>query len=93
MTYDVLICFFFCHPHHEPSEMPMYKGVEGSLHWPQSLCCRASPAFGVRVGGKNVFLVEKRCFADRETTDYLLRSSEMENVISFYYLNCVDISC
>ena len=30
MTYDVLICFFY-HPHHEPSEMPMYKGVEASV--------------------------------------------------------------
>jgi hypothetical protein len=28
MTYDALICFFFCHPHHEPSEMPCGKGVE-----------------------------------------------------------------
>lgn len=30
MTCDVLICFFY-HPHHEPSEMPMYKGVEASV--------------------------------------------------------------
>ena len=30
--------------------------VESTLHWPQSLCCRAFPAFGVRGGGKTFFL-------------------------------------
>ena len=74
--------------------------VESALHWPQSLCHRASPAFGVRADGKTfflsrnvVFLVEKRRFADRETTSFSSRCSEMENVISFYYLSCVGISC
>ena len=74
--------------------------VESTLHWPQSLCHRAFPAFGVRVDGKTFFLsrnvvllIEKRRVADRETTDYLSRSSEMESVIYFYYLNCVEISC
>ena len=62
MTYDVLICFFFCHPHHEPSEMP------------QPLCHRASPAFGVRVDAKTFFLsrnvvllIEKRRVARQDT--------------------------